>query len=376
MPLSWSEIKENWIKDFRIAYSRRSIETAFNTIISQWDQGFLENYKNKTSWRIVSLIDTGLLLYELSKIEDSQVLIARLRKGDRAAYSEARIATHFFHQGYEVRLQPIVDGTSRLNDVAVKVDSEWVNIEVKTPQRSYLQKELEKTLHELFQLVNRIPISRDVHLFLTKEPTYEEQKAIETKAIELAIRDRQPAFGDVNQIAYIRTDITSSKPTIIGTRMIGSLTIVPSYPEPIRAIYEEMPVLFSSGVKFDTSENGINIQLTIHVPFEDHRIISLIEQKRRQLSPDSMNMVALDTAHIPIKHHTSGYNRWIKRLEEAFRTKLSRRIGAVLFFSMAIDISRVDLKSSLYVNPDPYKRLPLRFLKKCDLNSYAEYREQ
>ena len=376
MPLSWSEIKENWIKDFRIAYSRRSIETAFNTIISQWDQGFLENYKNKTSWRIVSLIDTGLLLYELSKIEDSQVLIARLRKGDRAAYSEARIATHFFHQGYEVRLQPIVDGTSRLNDVAVKVDSEWVNIEVKTPQRSYLQKELEKTLHELFQLVNRIPISRDVHLFLTKEPTYEEQKAIETKAIELAIRDRQPSFGDVNQIAYIRNDITSSKPTIIGTRMIGSLTIVPSYPEPIRAIYEEMPVLFSSGVKFDTSENGINIQLTIHVPFEDHRIISLIEQKRRQLSPDSMNMVALDTAHIPIKHHTSGYNRWIKRLEEAFRTKLSRRIGAVLFFSMAIDISRVDLKSSLYVNPDPYKRLPLRFLKKCDLNSYAEYREQ
>ena len=372
MPLSWSEIKEGWIKDLRIAYSRRSIEIAFNTIISLWGQGFLKNYKNKTSWNIVRLIDTGLLLYELTKVEDSQDLIARLRKRDRAAYSEARIATHFSHQGYEVQLQPIVDGTSRLNDVAVKVDSEWVNIEVKTPRKSDLQKELEETIHTLFQQVIKYPISQDVEIFLRKEPDYHEIIEISDVISKLSGLDEQPAFGNINEIAYIRTIIPQPR-----TIYFGPLTIFPSYPESLGDLFNDMPVLFFSRLQFGTGKNGSAIiNISVNVPFEDHRIIELIQRKSKQLSTDSMNMVALDTTYIPIKHHIRGYNRWIRRLEEAFTEKLSRRIGAVLFFSRSIDENRFNIKSSLYVNPCPYKRLPLRFLEKCDLNSYAKYREQ
>ena len=66
MSLSWSEIKQKWIRDFEIEYPRKSIELAFNTVISQ-----------------LAIAETG-----------------------------------------------------RKNDLAVKINSEWLNIEVKTPQKS------------------------------------------------------------------------------------------------------------------------------------------------------------------------------------------------------------------------------------------------
>ena len=55
---------------------------------------------------------------------------------------------------------------------------------------------------------------------------------------------------------------------------------------------------------------------------------------------------------------------------EALKTKLSRRIGAVLLFSRMAYKGKISLQSSLFVHPNPYKRLPSKFLKKCDLNSY------
>jgi len=154
------------------------------------------------------------------------------------------------------------------------------------------------------------------------------------------------------------------------TKMIGRLIVSPPYPNLVRLVYEKMPVLFLSGAKFDTSENGVNVNFTIHIPFEDERVISMINQKRKQLSQDSMNMVALDTTHIPISPNARKHYRWITRLKEALKTKLSRRIGAVLLFSRLAYRDKTSLRSSLFIHPNPYKRLPLSFLDKCDLNSY------
>ena len=86
------------------------------------------------------------LIHELEKIEDSEDLIMRLNKGEDSAFSEALLATYFLKMGFEVKLEPFVIGTARRNDLAIKMNSEWVNIEVKTPQKSELQKEMEKFL--------------------------------------------------------------------------------------------------------------------------------------------------------------------------------------------------------------------------------------
>lgn len=311
------------------------------------------------------------LIRELDHINGSKDLIMRLKKRKESAYSEALLATYFYKMGFEICLEPVVE-TGHRNDIAVKLNSECVNIEVKTPQKSDIQKEIERKIHELSNLVHKLPFSRNLYIFLTKEPNYKEQQLIIKKTLKLALSEQQPTFDKVNEVSYIKTDNHVMKPILLKTRMIRRLNIFPSYPESIRHVYEARPVLFFSAQRYDTSEGGINVNLTIHIPFEDKRVISMINKKRKQLSRDSMNLVAFDTTHIPIPHlsATKTYDRWITRLKKALKTELSRRIGAVLIFSRLDYGGKISIKSSLFVHPNPYKRLPQSFLDKCNLNSY------
>jgi len=308
------------------------------------------------------------LIQELRTLVGSADLIKRLKDGDDSAYSEAVLATYFSKMGFEIRLEP-AGVESCKNDIAVRVDSEWINIEVKTPQRSNLQKEIEKNNQELFHVASEISVSRDVYIFLAKEPTCQEQEAIVKKTLELALREQQPAFGKCSEVAYIKTE-PITKPIWIRSTMIGQINIgTTSYPDSLRPIYETTPVLFLAGVRF-LNKKGADVNLSINIPFEDQRIISMLNQKRKQLSRSSMNMVALDTTHIPIKPFTKKHGEWVSRLRKAFETRISRRIGAVLLFSRLSYREKTSLHSSLFVHPNPYKNLPLSFTNKCDLNSY------
>ena len=121
--------------------------------------------------------------------------------------------------------------------------------------------------------------------------------------------------------------------------------------------------------------------MELSAPFDDHRLVKLIEKKRRQLSRETYNMVALDTTRIPLGGISRHSYDWVKRLREALQTKLSRRIGAVLLFSTLTSEGRVITESSLYEHQNPYKPIPRSFLEKCDLtdqdfkNKLSQYME-
>jgi hypothetical protein len=133
------------------------------------------------------------LVCKLEKIEGSEDLVIRLNRGDDSAYSEAILATYFLQMGLEVRLEPIIE-MGKKNDISVKVNSEWINIEVKTPQKSQLQEEMLNILDELFSFVHKLPVSRDVYVFLTKEPSIQEQKEISNKILETFIVKQRGGF--------------------------------------------------------------------------------------------------------------------------------------------------------------------------------------
>lgn len=310
--------------------------------------------------------EIAYLIGELQNIGGSEDIIKRLKNKEYSAYSEALLAVYFINRDFEIRLEPSsVDG--RKNDIAVKVNSKWINIEVKTPQQSDLQKEIEKGNQELFQIASKIPVPRNIHIFLTKEPTITEQKEITKKTLRLALNEQQPSSGEVNNIAYIKTE-KQAEPIVTKTETLMPLTIAPPPPESIRSIYDGIPKLFLSGTNF--GKNGLTVNLSINIPFEDNRIISMINKKRRQLDRNLMNMVAFDTTKIPI-WPTAGKQKWISRLKEAFKKEISGRIGAVLLFSHTRNKENIILRSSLFVHQNPYRKIPLKFLNKCDLNSFA-----
>jgi hypothetical protein len=375
MSLSWSEIKQKWIKDFEIGYPRRSIELAFNTIITQWGVDFIKIGKSRTIWDIIRYIDLGLLIHELNRMEDITDLITRLGQGEEAAYSEARLVTYFSKMGYEVQLQQVIAETGRKNDLAVKINSNWLNIEVKTPQRSDLEKELTQDITELCQLICKIPLSRDIHLCLTRIPTEEERKAIADFTKELALRVKQPAYGRVNEKAFVRTDFSSIKKTPWSESRREEWTLQFLEPKQVQPYYEGMPILERVMIHLGDEKNKQDILLYVKYPFEDHRLVDLIEKKRKQLSPTSCNIVAFETTHVPIWPSEQGQYKWITRLHNAMKNKLSQRIGAVLLFSRMTYEGELRLTSSLFVHPKPYRQIPSEFLENCDLNDYHKLRK-
>jgi len=69
--------------------------------------------------------------------------------GNQRPTRKPNLAEHFLDQGLEITLQPVVTASGRRNDISVKIGSEWVNIEVKTPMESDLKKEVERDLGEI-----------------------------------------------------------------------------------------------------------------------------------------------------------------------------------------------------------------------------------
>ena len=139
-----------WVCD----YEARTLEIAPQLSSSCARADYLDNWRVQTVWNLAHLIDLGLIIHKLEKLLVSEELISRLRNGEPAAYSEAKLAEHFLDQGLEITLQPVVTASGRRNDISVKIGSEWVNIEVKTPMESDLKKEVERDLGEILQLVD------------------------------------------------------------------------------------------------------------------------------------------------------------------------------------------------------------------------------
>ena len=73
---------------------------------------------------------------------------------------------------------------------------------------------------------------------------------------------------------------------------------------------------------------------------------------------------------MPIWPSEGGWYKWMTRLQNAMKNKLSQRIGGVLLFSRMTYEGELRLTSSLFIHPKPYRQIPNEFLKKCDLNDY------
>jgi len=377
MSITWSEIQSKWLQDYQQGYLRETIELAFNTIIRKWGREYLDGYKVQTVWNVAHLIDLGHIIHKLEKTQDSEELIDRLKKGEPAAYSEAKLAEHFIDQGLEMTLQPTVNESGRRNDIAVKIGSEWANVEVKTPMESDLKREVQRDLNEILQLVDIIPVSREIHIGLTRIPTAEERQVIISFTQKLAQREEQPANGVVGEtepppgamkeVAWIRTDTFSVETEIEDDKRRRIFIFNFLKPKMLEKIRENTPILSYTVVHLGGKPEDPDVYLELSVPFDDHRLIGLIEKKRRQLSRETYNMVALDITRIPLGGISRHSYDWVKRLREALKTKLSRRIGAVLLFSTLTFEGRVITESTLYEHQNPYRPLPSLFLEKCDL---------
>ena len=354
-----------------MGYSESSIMTAIQSVADLWGIEFVEAVPKNTIWYLTELIDTGLLINELLGLEGSESLFERLRRKERAAFSEARLATFFSKLGYEVELEPASD-KGRLNDLAVKYGNDWINFEVKTPQESEIKRDLNRKMSKLLMIPENVITSRDIHIWLACIPSEEYIEDIVSTTYQLACDETQPKQGVINKIAWIRTDYSTTE--IIKEDRKWMIPIKTDFlvPQPLAEVYNNTPTLFHKALSFDARSKDKDriVLLNLTFPFEDDRLLEFIHRKSKQLSPDMPNIVAIDTSNITIKYPRSR-QRKINLSKLSPIDKVSRRIGAILLFRNLVYDGKIHLDSVLLEHPEPYKPIPIGFLEDVRLKDYG-----
>lgn len=365
MSVSREDINEI-IEDYELGYSKSSIEKSLTCIFNLWGRKFIDSVPRETRWYLTELIDTGLMINELKGIDGSDTLFDRLYRKERAAFSEARLATFFSKLGFDVELEPESEN-GHYNDLSVNYNGVWVNIEVKTPEESELAHELHRNVQELLEIHTKIRGSREIYICLAQPPDPDDIPAICSYIIDNASKPNQPTYGLINDNVWVKTDHLSSKMVKTERRWFGSIPM-PVVPAIFQNIFDSTISFLYAIVGFRDEDE---ITISVNVPFEDSRLFSFLRKKSKQLSKDRRNIVAIDTSRITLSY-PSIRERVINLPKNELEREWSRRIGSILFFKRTLENDKLNIESSLLIHPNPHKPIPSQLLKKCSLNIYSE----
>ena len=364
MSITWSEIEEI-IGKYEIGYSKPSILKAFDCITNLWGREFVDSVQKDFRWNVVQLIETGLMINELEVLSGSKALFERFMRKERAAFSEARVATFFSKLGFEVALEPESKG-GQFNDVSVNYDDIWVNIEVKTPEESELKQELDRKMNNTLEYIQSIPEPRKLDVCFSNEPTSKDVEALRKLVLENASKEIQPTYDLVNSIAWVKTDYPDKR-IKNGLRWIGKVPM-PLTPMIFKDIYDSKLSLFYVFIGF---EDEVQSSISVNVPFEDSRLFDMIRKKSKQLNENTPNIVAIDTTGISLSY-SRNKERLLNLPKDDLQREWSRRVGAILLYRVIDKSGKMTIDNILIKHPNPYVPIPTGLLDKCDLSKYSE----
>jgi hypothetical protein len=363
MSLTKEEIS-NIIGKYNLNYPSHLVESSLQKVVDYFGIEFLESAPKFSLYHIAELIDTGLMIDELEGVEGRNGLFRRLKNRERAAYSEARLATFFSKKGYEVKLDPRGSGT-KINDFTVKWGDDWINFEVKTPEESELQQEINQLWNHILTISKAVHSSRDIYICLKSNLTEEESEALQKKVIEQSKSGSFPKTMMIGEYAWVRIEESVREWEKEGNKWTIPANLNSYTPLVFKQIYNQFSLLFFNILGWN-KERIVSINLTI--PFEDNRLFEFLHKKGKQVSRDSRNIVAIDTSRISLKY--PGETRQTAIITDKKIMDMSKRIGAVLLFQNIVNEGTIHVSHYILEHPEPYCPIPNDFLEKCDLDTY------
>lgn len=151
--LSWDAFVREWVLDGELAYSQDEVQRALSAIERHWPEKVLEvvNGPARGTAIAVPVVDHGLLLADCERLNGFDAVAARLRRGERSAYSELVLASALCRLGHSPILEPPIGG--KCLDASCEVDQVPVFFEVITPERSDESGERSEWIDRLTQAV-------------------------------------------------------------------------------------------------------------------------------------------------------------------------------------------------------------------------------
>ena len=365
MPHSWEEIQKHWLLNQVLPYEPMEVVEAFNEVESVLGLDLnAATHIARGLWVAIPIIELGRLLKVIKEIPNNATLIQKIKdnnpfqafritkrtinptykKTDSAAeYSHAiqvaQLAAHYRRHSMKVEIEPelIVNGRKKAPDLRVEINSNWVYVEVVSPNFS-------EQVQESYQILARISdITRDlkpdtlVEVYLFRDPSEEEILLVIEKCKEVA-NDFSMQEIDFDGLAKIYVSSNNEE----------------RLPHFAPAMQEKRPILVMIGFR-QTNENGIvhSSRVIAKIPITDERAQTILSDKSRQLSRTDPGVIVIDVSDVP-----SGFKRWPYLISNRLQPNLNRRITAVLVVENHVSGNRMTTAKKLIKHPNPLHQLP------------------
>ena len=171
MPWTWKQIQQDWLLDGRVAPDPSTVVEAFERVEAAFGHHWIEQSRaqplvvpkgspaqttiDRGAYPVLTVVKMGGLLASLEGIPGADMLIGKLRRGERAAIAEAT-AIHLLRQhpsDIEVELEPPVPIPGRpdkRSDFRVRRNGDpWTYVEVSATDKTATEREAIELLKQL-----------------------------------------------------------------------------------------------------------------------------------------------------------------------------------------------------------------------------------
>jgi len=199
MPWTWKQIEQDWLVDGRVAADPSAVAEAFERVEAAFGRDWIEQSRTQPlvvpkgsppqttiirgSHPVLTVVKMGGLLASLEGIPGADVLIGKLRRGERATTTEAT-AIHLLRQhpsDSEVELEPIVTVAGRPDrkgDFRVRRNGDpWTYVEVSATDQTATEREAVQLLTQVAASIHSMSGSFALELFFRNLPDNNEIEA-------------------------------------------------------------------------------------------------------------------------------------------------------------------------------------------------------
>jgi hypothetical protein len=187
--MAWTieEIEREWLADSHIAVAPEDLVAAFERCQQVLGRHWIEARRTGEVGAVPTLgiVRTGQRLASLDGVASADVLVGKLRRGDRSAFSE-------LHALYVLRFRPPVTAemypivrvgqSDREPDIRARCPDPWVYVEVTDPNQSEAYRRAESVLKAVARLAHEIKQPVTLEIFLRREPAEHEVETIRANA--------------------------------------------------------------------------------------------------------------------------------------------------------------------------------------------------
>ena len=305
----WYEFVAEWCLGIEPEATPSEVERAFDALRRLWPEYLNElEVQGAQGHRGISMIVPavvrGLTLAACERLDGFDAIMARLRRGERAAMAELQFADALVKCGFLPVLEPKLG--LKTPDCLVRIGTKRVYAEVIAPEQAAAVKDAEATLQRMAtELVERTTGTR-TEILLSEEPGARYDAILD--AVDATLPDGR--VHDIEATAKVRRDFLGLLPPNVGP-LINDL--------------DQSPKIGVASAR--VGGGAISTSVTVRQTITSERVHGLLTKELSHFSKTERNIIAVRVTEV--EGHIRG---WVPLVLRWLQPKRNRRVGAVILF--------------------------------------------